>query len=175
MMNQPIIPFGKHTETFNRFVFERMRIHARYHLSLYPGLEKTVTLQEEMRHFDRGMERSFALLAEMVKGDQTTETRLVEQVATFEVFASWTDHLKYRDFPSGNQMQALVGPMRGTRLMCSITFSITPASDEDVSLAKEIVQEALGIGQPDIEMWADKLSREEIVKRTEEFMKRGIQ
>lgn len=82
--------------TFDRFVFERIKVYSKQYLSLFPMLEKTVSLQRMYQDFDRSLDRSFVILAQMAQGETTSETRTVTEKATFQVFASWTDHLKFR-------------------------------------------------------------------------------
>lgn len=89
-------PSRDQQETFDRFVFERIRVYSRQHLSLLPMMAKTISLHSLFQSFDRSLERAFILTAEMAKGDTTTETRTVTEKATFRVFASWSDHLKFR-------------------------------------------------------------------------------
>jgi hypothetical protein len=67
-------------------------------------------------------------------------SRLLEEIlkdpdAVFELAA---------DLPSGNRMMGTVGPKIGNKLCASITFRDCPASDEDVRIAKEVLNQQLG-------------------------------
>ena len=48
------------------------------------------------------------------------------------------------DLPSGNRMKGTIGPVVGDKLTTSLTFSICPASEEDVTIAINLVNQALG-------------------------------
>ena len=68
-------------------------------------------------------------------------TRLMQELlkdpkAVFEVNA---------DLPSGNRMLGTVGPIIGDRLHSAITFTISPASEDDVAIAKQCLDQALGM------------------------------
>lgn len=79
-----------------QFILERTRVHAQFYLSNFPMLRNTCSVQETMQYFDRDLQRCFMLFADMAKGETAMESKTVERSVEFNVFASWTDHLKYR-------------------------------------------------------------------------------
>jgi hypothetical protein len=48
------------------------------------------------------------------------------------------------DLPSGNRMVGTVGPMIGDKLQSAITFTQSPASEEDIAIARCVIDQALG-------------------------------
>lgn len=52
------------------------------------------------------------------------------------------------DLPTGNRMMGTVGPLIGDRLVSSITFVKSPASEEDITIARRVLDTALG--QPSV-------------------------
>ena len=60
---------------------------------------------------------------------------LADQNATFEIEA---------DLPTGNRMVGTVGPIIGSKLCSQVTFTKNPASEEDIKIAREVLQRAIG-------------------------------
>jgi hypothetical protein len=76
------------------FYAERLRVHCqRRRLDLTAKMMWSTA--QVMEWHDRTLEQCVGVLADMLKGETTDETRETSQDVFFEVFQTWWDHLKY--------------------------------------------------------------------------------
>ena len=77
------------------------------------------------------------------------------------------------DLPSGNRMIGTCGPLIGDRLHAAITFSRSPASEQDVALAQRVFNLAIGKLPEIAQVSNSPEQREEALKTMRKFMGGG--
>ena len=77
------------------------------------------------------------------------------------------------DLPSGNRMIGTCGPLIGDRLHSAITFSVSPASEQDVALAQRVFSLAIGKIPEIAKVSNSPEEREENLKTIRKFMGGG--
>jgi len=77
-----------------QFMLERMEIRSRrVHLDVIgPMVHNTVEL---VQYYDHMMGTAFYLIASMLKGDTTEESKIIVKEVERELFNTWWDHLKF--------------------------------------------------------------------------------